>query len=338
MSRLFFVLLQILLTLVVLGTAAWGVGLLIFRLPGAIGIAGAVGFGIAGLAGAVGIWSGAPRLPLSFAVLFIGLIGWWASLQPSHSRDWIPELARLPQIARDGDRLTVTNVRDFRWRTETDYDQRWETRSYDLSRIEGVDLFLSYWSGEAIAHLLVSFTFADSSPLTFSIEVRRETGEEWSSLAGFFRVYEMAYVAADERDVVGLRTHARGEDVRMFRLRISPERAGEVLLAYVADVNRLAREPRWYNTITTNCTTVVYRLVGSLAPGWQFSLPLDPRVVLSGYLPGYLRDIGAVRQDLSLDQLVQQGKISTRARSVTLDSPEFSRVIREGVPTGRSQP
>jgi hypothetical protein len=338
MSRFFFVLLQLLLTLVVLGTAAWGVGLLIFRLPGAIGIAGAIGFGIAGLAGAVGIWSGAPRLPLSFAVLFIGLIGWWASLQPSHSRDWIPELARLPQIARDGDRLTVTNLRDFRWRTETDYDQRWETRSYDLSRIEGVDLFLSYWSGEAIAHLLVSFTFADSSPLTFSIEVRREKGEEWSSLAGFFRVYEMAYVAADERDVVGLRTHARGEDVRMFRLRISPERAGEVLLAYVADVNRLAREPRWYNTITTNCTTVVYRLVGSLAPGWQFSLPLDPRVVLSGYLPGYLRDIGAVRQDLSLDQLVQQGKISARARSVTLDSPEFSRVIREGVPTGRSQP
>ena len=111
-----------------------------------------------------------------------------------------------------------------------------------------------------------------------------------------------------------------------------------MLLAYVADVNRLAREPRWYNTITTNCTTVVYRLVGSLAPGWQFSLPLDPRVVLSGYLPGYLRDIGAVRQDLSLDQLVQQGKISARARSVTLDSPEFSRVIREGVPTGRSQP
>lgn len=336
MSRLLLVLLQLLLTIVVVGATTWGAGLLVFRLSGTIGIAAAIGFGLAGLAGAIGLWSGAPRLPLAFAMLFVGLLGWWAGLQPSHSRDWIPELARLPQIARDGDRLTVTNLRDFRWRTEADYDQRWETRSYDLSRIEGVDLFLSYWSGEAIAHLLVSFTFADASPLAFSIEVRRETGEEWSSLAGFFRVYEMAYVAADERDVVGLRTHARGEDVRMFRLRISPERAREVLLAYVADVNRLAREPRWYNTITTNCTTVVYRLVGSLAPGWQFSLPLDPRVVLSGYLPGYLRDIGAVRQDMPLAQLVQQGKISARARTATLDNPEFSRVIREGVPM--SQP
>ncbi|CAN7576525.1 DUF4105 domain-containing protein [Bosea sp. LjRoot90] len=336
MRRLLIVLLQLLLTLVVLGAASWSAGLLAFRLSGAIGIAAAIGFGLAGLAGAIGLWTGAPRLPLAFAVLFVSLLGWWGSLKPSHDRNWIPELAHLPQIARDGDRLTVTNLRDFRWRTEADYDQRWETRSYDLSRIEGVDLFLSYWSGEAIAHLLVSFTFADTSPLTFSIEVRREKGEEWSSLAGFFRVYEMAYVATDERDVVGLRTHARGEDVRMFRLRISPERARDVLLAYVADVNRLAREPRWYNTITTNCTTVVYRLVGSVAPGWQFSLPLDPRVVLSGYLPGYLRDIGAIGQDLPLDQLVQQGKISAKARAVSLDSPDFSRVIREGVPTARN--
>ncbi|WP_332685960.1 Lnb N-terminal periplasmic domain-containing protein [Bosea sp. (in: a-proteobacteria)] len=335
MSRLFLFLLQLLLTLVVLGAALWGAGLLVFRLPGATGIAGAIGFGLAGLAGAIGLWTGAPRLPLSFAVLFVGLLGWWSSLQPSHNREWIPELARLPQIAREGERLTVTNLRNFRWRTEADYDERWETRSYDLAKVEGVDLFLSYWSGEAIAHLLVSFTFEDSLPLTFSIEVRREKGEEWSSLAGFFRVYEMAYVAADERDVVGLRTHARGEDVRMFRLRASPERARDVLLAYVEDINRLAREPRWYNTIATNCTTVVYRLVGSVAPGWSFTLPLDPRVVLSGYLPGYLKDIGAVRQDLPLAELVRLGRISERARTVSLDSPDFSRLIREGVPSAQ---
>lgn len=336
MSRLFLFLLQALLTLVVLGATLWGAGLLVFRLPGAIGIAGAVGFGLAGLAGAVGLWTGAPRLPLSFAVLFLGLLGWWNGMQPSHDRDWIPELARLPEITREGDRLTVSNLRNFRWRTEADYDQRWETRSYDLTKVEGVDLFLSYWSGEAIAHLLVSFNFRDALPLTFSIEVRREKGEEWSSLAGFFRVYEMAYVAADERDVVGLRTHARGEDVRMFRLRASPEQAREVLLAYVADVNRLAAQPRWYNTIATNCTTVVYRLVRSVAPESSFAPPLDPRVLLSGYLPGYLKDIGAVRQDLPLEELVRLGRISERAKAISLDDPDFSRLIREGVP--RAQP
>ncbi|WID94436.1 DUF4105 domain-containing protein [Bosea vestrisii] len=336
MRRLLLVLLQLLLTLVVLGAASWGAGLLVFRLPGAIGIAAAIGFGLAGLAGAIGLWTGAPRLPLAFAILFVSLLGWWGSMKPSHERNWIPELARLPQMSVADNSLTVTNLRHFTWRTESDYDQRWETRSYDLSRIQGADLFLSYWSGEAIAHLLISFTFADSQPLTFSIEVRREQGEEWSALAGFFRSYEMAYVAADERDLIGLRTQARGEDTRLFRLAATPQQARDLLLAYAKDINELAQTPRWYNTLTTNCTTVVYHLVGQVAPGWKFSLPLDPRVLLSGYLTGYLRDIGAVRQDLPLDELVKLGRIGEKARALAPDSPEFSRVIREGVPAARN--
>jgi hypothetical protein len=335
MSRLFFVLLKLLTSLVVLGAALWGVGLLLFRLNGAVATIGAIGFGLAALAGLVGIWTGALRLPLGFAAVFLGLLGWWNGMVPSHDRDWIPELARLPEIAREGDTITVTNLRHFRWRTETDYDQHWETRSYDLRQIEGADLFLSYWSGEAIAHLLVSFTFKDQLPLTFSIEVRREKGEEWSALAGFFRSYEMAYVAADERDLIGLRSNARKEDVRLFRLAATPAQARDILLAYTQDVNRLAKQPRWYNTLTTNCTTVVYHLVGSVAPGWTFSLPLDPRVLLSGYLPGYLQRIGAVRQDIPLDELVRQSRIGDKARSLSLDSPDFSQAIRQGVPTGQ---
>lgn len=327
--------LRLLASLLVLGSTAWGAGLLVFRLTGATATIGAIGFGLAGLAGLIGIWTGAARLPLSFAILFLGLLGWWGGLKPSHQRDWIPELARLPTIARAGDILTVENLRDFRWRSEQDYDERWDTRRYDLAQVEGADLFLSYWSGEAIAHLLVSFTFRDAEPLTFSIEVRREQGEEWSSLAGFFRTYEMAYVAADERDIVALRTHARGEDVRLFRLAATPAQARDLLVAYARDINRLSVKPRWYNTLTTNCTTVVYHLVGTVAPAWRFSLPLDPRVLLSGYLPGYLQRIGAVRADIPLDDLVRQGRISARARLLSPDDPQFSAKIREGVPAGR---
>ena len=324
--------LRILATLLILAAALWGGGLLVFRLPGAIGIVGAAGFSLAAFAGLWGVWTQDLRLVLSFAVVFLGLLGWWQGLKPSHQRDWIPELARLPEIAREGDILTVSNLRNFRWRTEEDYDPRWESRRYDLSKLTGADLFLSYWSGETIAHLLLSFSFSDSPPLTVSIEIRREKGEEYSALAGFFRSYEMAYVAADERDLIGLRTHARKEDTRLFRLAASPAQARDVLLAYVADINRLAKEPRWYNTLTTNCTTVVYELVSSVAPQWTFSLPLDPRVLLSGYLPGYLRDIGAVRRDLPLTELVQRGKIGEAARKLSLDDPDFSVKIREGVP------
>ena len=335
MGRLFFIVLKLLLTLVILGAALWGAGFLLFRLSGATATIAAVGFGIAALAGLVGIWTSDARLSLGFGMVFVGLLGWWSSFQPSHDRNWIPELAKLPSIARQGDAITVSNLRDFRWRTEEDFDQRWETRRYNLAAVTGADVFLTYWSGEAIAHLLVSFTFADSVPLTFSIEIRREKGEDWSALAGFFRSYEMAYVAADERDIVGLRTHARREDARLFRLSASAAQARDLLLAYMADINDLAAKPRWYNTLTTNCTTVVYHLVASVSPGWKFSLPLDPRVLLSGYLPGHLRDTGAIRQDIPLAELTRLGSISERARSISPDDPQFSTKIREGVPTGR---
>lgn len=335
MRRLFLIVLKLVLTLVILGAALWGAGFLYFRLSGVTAGIAAIGFGIAALAGLVGIWTSEARLPLGFAALFIGLLSWWSSFLPSHQRDWIPELARLPSIAREGEVLTVSNVRNFRWRSEQDYDQRWETRRYDLAAISGADIFLSYWSGEAIAHLLVSFTFSDQPPLTFSVEIRREKGEEYSAIAGFFRSYEMAYVAADERDIVGLRTNARKEDARLFRLSASPAQVRDLLLAYAKDVNDLAARPRWYNTLTTNCTTVVYHLVGTVAPEWKFSLPLDPRVLLSGYLPGYLQRIGAIRQDVPLDELVRLARIGDKARTLSLDDPDFSAKIREGVPTGR---
>ncbi|RYE30947.1 MAG: DUF4105 domain-containing protein [Hyphomicrobiales bacterium] len=335
MGRLFFIVLKLLLTFLVLGAALWGAGFLLFRLSGATGIVAAIGFGIAALAGLVGIWTSDARLSLGSATVFIGLLGWWSSFQPSHERNWIPELAKLPSIAREGEAITVSNLRDFRWRTEEDFDQRWETRRYNLASVTGADAFLTYWSGETIAHLMISFTFSDSVPLTISIEVRREKGEEWSALAGFFRNYEMAYVAADERDIVGLRTHARREDARLFRLSISATQARDLLLAYVGDINDLAATPRWYNTLTTNCTTVVYHLVSSVAPGWKFSLPLDPRVLLSGYLPGYLQQIGAIRQDIPLEDLVRAARIGDHARTLSLDDPQFSAKIREGVPTGQ---
>jgi hypothetical protein len=337
MGRLFFIVLKLFLTLVVLAAALWGVGFLMFRLTGAIALIGAIGFGIAALAGLVGIWTSDLRLPLGFAAVFVGLLSWWSGFQPSHERDWIPELARLPSIAREGEVLTVTNLRHFRWRTEDDYDQRWETRVYDLSAISGADIVLTYWSGEAIAHLMISFTFSNSVPLTVSIEVRREKGEEWSALAGFFRSYEMAYVAADERDIIGLRTHARREDARLFRLAASAGQARDLLVAYIADINELSARPRWYNTLTTNCTTVVYHLVNSVSPGWRFSLPLDPRVLLSGYLPRYLQRIGAIRQDLPLEELVRRARIGDHARTLSLDDPLFSAKIREGVPAGKAR-
>jgi Domain of unknown function (DUF4105) len=197
----------------------------------------------------------------------------------------------------DGDRAVLSNVRNFTWRSETDFDPIWQQRTYNLSRVSNVDLIMSYWMGEAIAHTIVSFGFEDGSRLAFSIETRKESDESYSSIAGFFKQYELAIVAADERDVVRVRSNIRGEDVRIYRLRMAPSNAQLLLREYLVEANELAATPRFYNTLTSNCTTLVFDMVRVIHPG----LPSDPRVILAGYLPNYAYAVGATDTSISFE-------------------------------------
>ena len=160
-----------------------------------------------------------------YAAFFALFLAWWSTVTPSNDRDWAPDVARTVTATIDGDRLVVKNVRNFTWRSDTDFDERWEQRTYSLSHVSNVDLIMSYWAGEAIAHPIVSFGFDDGARLAFSIETRKDSDEGYSSVAGFFKQYELAIVAADERDVVRVRSNVRGEDVRIYRLRMTPTNA-----------------------------------------------------------------------------------------------------------------
>ena len=125
----------------------------------------------------------------AYAAFFAAMLVWWSTVTPSNDRDWQPDVARSVMATIDGDRLVVSNVRNFNWRSDIDFDQRWEERTYSMSHVSNVDLILSYWAGEAIAHLIVSIGFDDGSRLAFSVETRKSRGEEYSTLAGFFRQY-----------------------------------------------------------------------------------------------------------------------------------------------------
>ncbi len=268
------------------------------------------------------------RVVAIYTVCFMAVLGWWATLQPSNDRAWADDVARTPTGTIEGNRLVMRDVRNFVWRSDSDFEPRWETRSYDMNELIGADLFMSYWAGESIAHAIVSFGFADGQHLAFSIEIRKEKSETYSALAGFFRAYELSFIAADERDVVGVRTNVRHEDVRIYRLRMPPATARALLLEYVAGANDLAREPRFYNSLTTNCTTQIFHMVRALQPG----LPLDYRVLLAGYVPDYIYDRGGLDTSLSFETLRDRSHIQGKANST---DPDFSRKIREGVPTPR---
>ncbi|MEW6204211.1 MAG: DUF4105 domain-containing protein [Pseudomonadota bacterium] len=252
---------------------------------------------------------------------------WWFSQTPSHNRQWADDVAHMLQADVNGDKVVLKNVRNFEWRTETDYTPKWETREYDLSQLQTADLVLSYWMGPKIAHTLVSFGFADGRYLTFSLEIRKEVGEAFSAWKGFFRQYEAILVAADEADIIKTRSNARGEDVYIYRLAIPPEQLRTLFVAYIEQANKLEKTPEFYNTLTSNCTTVVFDIAKRIVP----DLPLDYRLLLSGYFAEYAHAQGGLVEGFSYAELQEKGYIVPRAKAMRPDE-NFSEVIRRGVP------
>ncbi|MFL6586691.1 MAG: DUF4105 domain-containing protein [Luteimonas sp.] len=260
-------------------------------------------------------------------VAALALLGWWQTVLPLHDRDWADDVARLLDADVDGNRVTLHNVRNFDWTRDGDPAPRWETRTYDLDGLASADLVMSYWMGPAIAHTLVSFGFDDGSRVVFSLEIRKERHESFSAIGGFFKQFEAVLIAADERDIVRVRSNVRDEDVYLYRLAIPREQLRTLFLAYVDEAGTLQQAPRFYDTVTSNCTTIVFDIARHIAPG----LPLDIRLLLSGYFAQYAHAHGGLAGQGSFNQLEAAGRITDRARAADRD-PDFSRAIRRGVP------
>jgi uncharacterized protein DUF4105 len=316
--------------------SAWSALALWFRLPApdfARGVAAGL-FAILGLTTAISLFTRKRWAALGvFALAFAGLIVWWSTIRPPMDGDWAPDVARQTTGTVEGDILTLSDVRDFDWRTDSDFTEKWSKRSYDLSKLKTLDLFLAYWGGPEMAHVIMSFGFQDGDHLAWSVEVRREKNSEFSPIADAFKSHTLVYLATTERDSVRLRSNVRGEDVRLYRLNTPPEQARALLLQYVQESTALAEQPKFYNSITANCATVVFKIVR--AAGGTF--PLDWRLVVNGFLPGYLYDQRVVVTTIPLEELMDRARISEKAKAAD-QSPDFSQAIRVGVPSPWDQP
>lgn len=314
----------VLLGVATVAVAAWGGLAIWFQIDGAVRwaafavvlLAAALMIGLAIRGARAGGWA-----PLLAGVLVLGL--WWSSILPSNDRDWAPDVARGVTAQVEGREVTVHNVRDFDWRSEDEGEERWQTRRYNLDDLTSLDLISSTWGMPGIAHTLMSFGFRDGRHLVFSAEIRRERGEAFSEIGGLFKEFELVLIAADERDIIRLRTNMRGEEVSLFPLNLTPQQREELFLSYLDLGNELAYTPRFYQTVTTNCTTVIFKLARLEEPG----LPLDWRIVLSGYLPGYLQEIGLIDPIRPLEEVEAQARISERAKAAG-DAEDFSARIR----------
>jgi hypothetical protein len=319
------------LALLVAGIGVWGTLLLEYAGPrnDVVHRALVIGFPLAAVAALIAIFVRRWRWRALgvFGLLCTGLVVLWSSIEPTNERDWQPEVAILPSATIAGDRVTVHNIRNFDYRSETDLTPAYYDKSFDVRELRSVDLVTSYWTGPAIAHVFVSFGFAGDDYLAISIEVRKPKGEGYSTLKGFFRQYELVYVVADERDIIRLRTNYRRdptEDVYIYRPKASSEVVQRLFLEYMHRINALRTQPEFYNTLTTNCTTNIWTN-DHVNEG---RVPLSWKILASGYVPEYLYEQGRLEtMGLSFPELQQRAHVNVRARTAD-GAADFSRQIR----------
>jgi len=272
------------------------------------------------------------RLISIFCLLgFLIPLGSFFLMQPSNNRNWQPDVALTPYAEISGDKITVHNVRNCDYRSETIYVPRYETRTYDLSKLKSVDLMLTDWGLKYIAHTMISFGFEGDQYLCFSIETRKEMEETYSAVKGFFRQYELIYIAGDEKDLVRLRTEFRvGEDVYLYRLRVaSLDKARNFLMDYINRINALHKKPEWYNALTENCMTSAFRLARKQAAPGKGKLHWS--IILNGFADRHIYENGTIDTSLPFDELKKISRINDRARAAD-NSPDFSTQIRQGMP------
>jgi Domain of unknown function (DUF4105) len=320
-----------LLVLTITGTTAWAVLAIYFgdSHGSIVQTSAAAVFGLFGLVTLAGLgfarWR--KRLLVTYSILFFAVLGWWwFAVSPSNERQWQPDLAKLPYATINGDIVTVHNIRNVDYRSEFDYKPAYYTKTFDLNKLEGIDLFAVYWMGPAIAHTIVSFNFGNKDYLAVSIEARKELNEGYSTIKGFFRQYELIYIVADERDVIRLRTNYRKnppEEVYLYRLKGSKENARRLFLEYLRKINELHEKPAFYNTLLDNCTTDIWfnTLVNT------GHLPFSWKILLSGYVPEYLYESNRLDTRIPFDQLQRQAHINPVAQAAG-QSPDFSQRIR----------
>jgi hypothetical protein len=304
---------------------AWGAGALYFDLPASAPVR----------ATAAIIWVVVAAITLLFASLrgrvlvliaFVGIVGWWLTLRPTQDANWEPVVARLPHAAIQGDHITVYDIRNFDYRSADDFTPQYDTEMFDLTNLRGLDLFINYWGSPYMAHPIISFDFGLQGRLCFSIEIRPKVGQPYSPLGGLYRRYELIYIAANERDVIRLRTNCKHEEIYLYRLKLPPSDARTRFMEYLQRINELYERAEWYNEVTENCTTSI-----RAQHARSQRIPWDWRMLVNGFMDQMLYERHVLAGNLPFAKLKERALINERALGAG-DSPDFSEQIRAGAP------
>lgn len=270
---------------------------------------------------------------LGIAAGVLALVGWGAVQlrKPSLDRPWTADNMHLPEARFAGDSVTVRNVRNFAWRSDTTFTARWEERTYDMSRLQSVWFAVVPFGGfKGPAHTFLSFEFADSAGpseyVAISVELRKEVGESYHPVRGLFREYELSYVVGDERDVVHLRSNVRRDSVYLYRTRTTPAQRRTLFRSMLERANALRVNPEFYNTLTSSCTTNIVDHVNAIAPN---RVPRSHKVLLPAFADELAYELGLLDTTRPFAELRREALITPLALAAA-DAPDFPARIRAG--------
>ena len=278
----------------------------------------------------------APEFPrvLAITITLIGvfLISFvWRFKTPSGTGPWNKNQSMVPFMKYEDTNVTIHNFRNSSYRSVSDYDEKWETRTYSLDKIRTLDIIVEpFMPLKGMSHIILSFGFEDGEYVAVSVEARKPDDRGQNVVTSMFKAYELIYVVGDERDLVHHRIFHRDHDVSIYRL---DSRNREHLRAFfILVMNHAAsmeRYPQYYHTITNNCTNSVFRhleyLLASKFPWYDY------RLVLPGYLDDLLFEWGAFGSDYTLDEIQDRAKVDSEGLEVLegISSKEWSALLRK---------
>jgi len=262
--------------------------------------------------------------------LCLFVIGWRSNLTPRNDRDWKEELAVLPRVSVEEDTVTVEGVRHFDRRADGRSIPNWETRTYRLRQLEGVDMILEpFEESDLMAHTMLTFDFGADGWLLLTIEARMSRGEEYNAILGGLNQYELIYVFADERDALISRAD-QGHELYAFPIKADSLKLRAFFLSLCATANNLHVQPRFYHIIRDNCTTAWIHHSDHLA-----ARPVGLRLesVLNGRIARLLHRNGVIETRLSYSEAKESFRIDDDVLRYR-EADDFSEAIRRG---GRSK-
>ena len=248
--------------------------------------------------------------------------------QPGHEGDWVDEHRELALVIRENDAIKMRGIRDFRWDGDDVPEVRWREETFRLSDVDRMYFVVEPFQGfRGAAHTFLSFHLGADRFLVVSLEARREVGQAYGVIKGMLRTYPLIMVWGTERDLIGLRTMVRGNDLYLYPVRAEPEAVQRLLGRLLERHEELVADPEFYHTIWRNCTGGLLQEVNALYPG---AVPWHRTWIFPENLDLYLFDLDLIETPLHREDLRSLHRLN-EAVARHAQAEEFSARIRDEI-------